>query len=159
MWFTRVSLQEPGFCHHGHAGHCGSGPIFSYQRLKVDQFPNIDFPTVVVVTTEYPGASPEIMSKVKSAKKIEEGRQCTVAGINALTSRSYEGSSVVIIEFNLDVDGRKAAEDVREKVALMRPNLRDEVKDPRISALRPCRARPSSTWPSSRKTARRARKS
>ena len=55
-----------------------------------------------------------------------------MAGIGTLFSRSYEGTSVVIIEFNLDVDGRKAADDVREKVALIRPNLRDEVKEPRI---------------------------
>jgi hydrophobic/amphiphilic exporter-1 (mainly G- bacteria), HAE1 family len=37
---------------------------------------------------------------------------------------------VVIIEFQLHIDGRKAAEDVREKVAAMRPRLRDEVKEP-----------------------------
>ena len=48
-------------------------------------------------------------------KKIEEAVN-TVAGINSLYSRSYEGTSVVIVEFNLDVDGRKAADDVREKV-------------------------------------------
>jgi hydrophobic/amphiphilic exporter-1 (mainly G- bacteria), HAE1 family len=63
--------------------------------------------------------------------KIEEAVN-TVAGINQLYSRSYEGSSVVIIEFNLDVDGRRAADDVREKLALMRPLLRDEVKDSRV---------------------------
>ena len=43
----------------------------------------------------------------------------------------------MIVEFNLDVDGRKAAEDVREKVALIRPLLRDEVKEPRISRFDP----------------------
>lgn len=44
-------------------------------------------------------------------------------------SRSYESSSVVIIEFQLHIDGRKAAEDMmREKVATVRPNLRTEVK-------------------------------
>ncbi len=100
----------------------------------VDQFPNIDFPTVVVVM-DYPGASPEIVES-EVTKKVEEAVN-TVAGINALNSRSYEGTSVVIIEFNLDVDGRKAAEDVREKVALIRPLLRDEVKEPRVSRFDP----------------------
>jgi HAE1 family hydrophobic/amphiphilic exporter-1 len=60
-----------------------------------------------------------------------------VAGISALYSRSYEGSSVTIIEFNLDIDGRQAAEDVREKVALIKPLLREEVKDARISRFDP----------------------
>ena len=103
--------------------------LFSFQRLKVDQFPNIDFP-VVVVLTEYPGASPEIVESEVS-KKIEEGVN-SIAGINALTSRSYENQSVVIIEFQLNMDGRKAAEDVREKVAGIRATLRDEVKEPRV---------------------------
>ncbi|MFS9605768.1 efflux RND transporter permease subunit, partial [Klebsiella pneumoniae] len=62
---------------------------------------------------------------------IEEGVN-SIAGINALTSRSYESTSVVIIEFQLHVDGRRAAEDVREKVASVRPTLRDEVKEPRV---------------------------
>lgn len=35
--------------------------LFSLQRLKVDQFPDIDFP-VVVVQTEYPGAAPEVVA-------------------------------------------------------------------------------------------------
>jgi HAE1 family hydrophobic/amphiphilic exporter-1 len=39
---------------------------------------------------------------------------------------------VVIIEFGLHIDGRKAADDVREKVASVRPNLRTEVKEPRV---------------------------
>ena len=128
MWFTRVSLQNPVFATMVMLAIVVLG-LFSYQRLQVDQFPNIDFP-VVVVTTEYPGASPEIVES-EVTKKIEEGVN-SIAGINALTSRSYEGQSVVIIEFQLHIDGRKAAEDVREKVAAIRPNLRDEVKEPRV---------------------------
>jgi HAE1 family hydrophobic/amphiphilic exporter-1 len=95
----------------------------------VDQFPNVDFP-VVVVSTTYPGASPEIVES-EVTKKIEEGVN-SIAGINALTSRSYENQSLVIIEFQLHIDGRKAAEDVREKVASIRPSLRDEVEEPRV---------------------------
>src|SRR5688500_184643 len=128
MWFTRVSLKNPVFATMVMLAIVVLG-LFSYQRLKVDQFPNIDFP-VVVVTAEYPGASPEIVES-EVTKKVEEGVN-SIAGINALTSRSYEGQSVVIIEFQLYVDGRKAADDVREKVAAVRPLFRDEVKDPRV---------------------------
>ncbi len=128
MWFTRVSLQNPVFATMVMLAIVVLG-LFSYQRLQVDQFPNIDFP-VVVVTTEYPGASPEIVES-EVTKKIEEGVN-SIAGINTLTSRSYEGMSVVIIEFQLHIDGRKAAEDVREKIASLRPLLRDEVKEPRV---------------------------
>jgi hydrophobic/amphiphilic exporter-1 (mainly G- bacteria), HAE1 family len=128
MWFTRVSLQNPVFATMMMVALMVLG-IFSFQRLKVDQFPSIDFPVVVVVT-DYPGAAPEIVESEVS-KKIEEAVN-SIAGINALTSRSYEGSSVVVIEFQLTVDGRKAADDVREKVSSVRPNLRTEVKEPRV---------------------------
>ncbi|MFN4362232.1 MAG: efflux RND transporter permease subunit [Hylemonella sp.] len=128
MWFTRVSLQNPVFATMVMLAFVVLG-LFSYQRLQVDQFPNVDFP-VVVVSTTYPGASPEIVES-EVTKKIEEGVN-SIAGINALTSRSYENQSLVIIEFQLHIDGRKAAEDVREKVASIRPNLRDEVEEPRV---------------------------
>jgi hydrophobic/amphiphilic exporter-1 (mainly G- bacteria), HAE1 family len=128
MWFTRISLKNPVLATMVMLAIVVLG-LFSLQRLKVDQFPNIDFP-VVVVTAEYPGASPEIVES-EVTKKIEEGVN-SIAGINALTSRSYENQSVVIIEFQLHIDGRKAAEDVREKVAAIRPNFRTEVKEPRV---------------------------
>ena len=133
MWFTRVSLKNPVFATMVMLALVVLG-LFSLQRLQVDQFPNVDFP-VVVVTADYPGASPQIVESEVS-QKIEEGVN-SIAGINALTSRSYEGQSVVIIEFGLHIDGRKAAEDVREKIALLRPLLRAEVKEPRVMRFDP----------------------
>ena len=128
MWFTQVSLKNPVFATMMMLAIVVLG-LFSYQRMQVDQFPNIDLP-VVVVTADYPGASPEIVES-EVTKKIEEGVN-SIAGVSALTSRSYEGQSVVIIEFQLYVNGRKAAEDVREKISAIRPNLRAEVKEPRV---------------------------
>ncbi|MBA3590914.1 efflux RND transporter permease subunit [Methylibium sp.] len=133
MWFTRLSIGNPVMATMVMLAFVVLG-LFSYQRLAVDQFPDIDFPTVVV-QIEYPGASPEIVES-EVTRKIEEAVN-TVAGINALHSRSYEGSAIVIVEFNLDIDGRQAAEDVREKVALIRPLLRDEVEEPRIARFDP----------------------
>ena len=151
MWFTKVSLKNPVFATMVMLAIVVLG-LFSYQRLKVDQFPNIDFP-VVVVTVDYPGASPEIVES-EVTKKIEESVN-TIAGINQLYSRSYEGASVVIVQFNLDMDGRRAADDVREKLALIKPTLRDEVKDSRVSRFDPAACR-SSRWPSPRPTTRSA---
>ena len=110
MWFTRVSIHNPVMAVMAMLLFVVLG-AFSYQRLSLDQFPNIDFPTVVVAM-DYPGASPEIV-EAEVTKKLEEAVN-TVAGISTLSSRSYEGTAVVIVEFNLDVDGRKAADDVRE---------------------------------------------
>ena len=133
MWFTRISIANPVMATMVMLAFVVLG-LFSYQRLSIDQFPDIDIPTVVV-QMDYPGASPEIVES-EVTKKIEEAVN-TVAGIDSIFSRSYEGSSVVIIQFKLDVDGRKAAEDVREKVTLVKPTLRDEVKDARISRFDP----------------------
>ena len=128
MWFTQVSLKNPVFATMVMLAIVVLG-FFSYQRMQVDQFPNIDLP-VVVITAEYPGASPEIVES-EVTKKIEESVN-SIAGVNTLSSRSFEGQSVVIIEFQLYVDGRRAAEDVREKMAAIRPLFRDEVKEPRV---------------------------
>ena len=133
MWFTRVSLRNPVFATMVMLAFVVLG-LFSLQRLQIDQFPNVDFP-VVVVSTEYPGAAPEIVES-EVTRKIEEGVN-GIAGINTLTSRSYENQSVVVIEFQLQVDGRKAAEDVREKIAALRASLRDEVEEPRVQRFDP----------------------
>ena len=128
MWFTKVSLNNPVFAAMVMLAFVVLG-LFSLQRLQVDQFPNVDFP-VVVITTEYPGAAPTIVES-EVTKKVEEAVN-SVAGINALYSRSYENLSVVIVEFQLHIEGRKAAEDVREKIGQVRPLLREEVKEPRV---------------------------
>jgi len=128
MWFTQVSLRNPVFATMVMLAFVVLG-AFSLQRLQVEQFPNVDLP-VVVVTTEYPGAAPAIVES-EVTKRIEEAVN-SIAGINALYSRSYESLSVVIIEFQLHIDGRKAADDVREKIGQVRPLLRDEVKEPRV---------------------------
>ena len=114
MWFTRISINNPWLATMVMLAFVVLG-LFSYQRLQVDQFPDIDFP-VVVVQTDYPGASPEI---VESRGHAEDrgSRQHASPASTRLPRARYEGTSVVIVEFQLTVDRRKAAEDVREKVA------------------------------------------
>jgi HAE1 family hydrophobic/amphiphilic exporter-1 len=133
MWFTRLSISNPVMATMLMLAFVVLG-VISYQRLSIDQFPSVDFPTVVIAT-EYPGASPEVV-ETEVTRKVEETVN-TVAGISSIYSRSYEGTSVVIVEFNLNMDGRRAAEDVREKLALLKPLLRDEVQEPRVSRFDP----------------------
>ncbi len=133
MWFTRVSINNPVLATMMMMAFVVFG-IFAVQRLKVDQFPNVEFPTVVV-QIDYPSAAPEIV-ETEVTRKVEEAIN-TIAGINQLSSRSYEGTSVVIAQFNLDLDGRKAADDVREKLSLVKSTFRDEVKEPRVSRFDP----------------------
>ena len=133
MWFTRVSIANPVMAVMVMLAFVVLGG-FALQKLKVDQFPNIDFPTVVV-SVAYPGASAEVVEN-EITIKVEEAVN-TIAGISQLYSRSYEGTAVVIVQFNLDMDGRKAADDVREKVAQIRAALPDDVDEPKISRFDP----------------------
>ncbi len=133
MWFTRVSISNPVFATMMMAALLVLG-AFSYSRLPVEQFPDVSFP-VVVVQTEYPGASPENVEE-EVTRRVEESVN-TISGIKTLSSRSYESLSVVIIEFDLSIDPKLAAQDVREKIALIRSTLRDEIKEPRVSRFNP----------------------
>ncbi|HUN70517.1 MAG TPA: efflux RND transporter permease subunit [Burkholderiales bacterium] len=133
MWFTRVSISNPVFATMMMAALLVLG-AFSYSRLPVEQFPDVTFP-VVVVQTEYPGASPENVEE-EVTRRLEESVN-TISGIKTLSSRSYEGLSVVIIEFDLSIDAKIAAQDVREKIALIRSTFRDEIKEPRVSRFNP----------------------
>ncbi len=133
MWFTRISIGNPVLATMMMVAFVVLG-LFSYKRLAVDQFPDVAFP-VVVVQTEYPGASPEIIES-DVTRKIEE-QVNTISGVSKLSSRSYEGLSVVIIEFDLITDPARAAQDVREKVALVKAAFKREVKEPTISRFNP----------------------
>ena len=133
MWLTRVSVGHPVFATMMMMAFVVLG-LFSYKRLAVDQFPDIQLP-VVVVSTEYPGAAPEVV-EVDVTRKIEE-QVNTISGVNELSSRSYEGSSVVIIRFDLSTDPAQAAQDVREKIALVRPSFRPEVKESLVTRVNP----------------------
>jgi len=128
MWFTRISIANPVLATMMMAAFVVLG-LFSLQRLAVDQFPDVTFP-IVVVQTDYPGASPETVES-DVTRKVEEAVN-TISGINSLISRSYEGSSVVIIEFVLTVDPARAAQDVREKIAMVKAAFRREVEEPRV---------------------------
>ncbi|MEN9317211.1 MAG: hypothetical protein RIS35_3604, partial [Pseudomonadota bacterium] len=133
MWFTRVSISQPVLATMVMLAFVVLG-LFSYNRLAVEQFPDVAFP-VVVVSTEYPGASPEVVES-DITRKIEE-QVNTISGVNELSSRSYEGNSVVIVRFDLTVDPARAAQDVREKIALVRPLFKKDVKESLVTRFNP----------------------
>ncbi|MGH7790602.1 MAG: efflux RND transporter permease subunit, partial [Candidatus Binatia bacterium] len=93
---------------------------FSYRRMAVDLFPNIDF-AIVTVTTTLSGASVEEMES-SVTKPIEEAIN-TIEGIDEMTSTTSEGVSNVIIFFNLARDGNAGAQDVRDKVSTVLASL------------------------------------
>ncbi len=133
MWFTRVSLNNPVFAAMMMFALLVLG-AFSYKRLSVEEFPDVKFPIVVVVTG-YPGASSEVV-ETDISRKVEEGLSA-INGVKNLYSYSYQGRSVVVTEFELSVDPEAAVQDVREKVAGIKTGFRKEINEPVISRFNP----------------------
>ena len=106
----------------------------SLRSLPVDLFPNVTFP-IVTVTTTYPGAGPEEVETLVS--KIYEEELSNVPGLKKLSSRNLEAVSIIIAEFNLDVDIKYAEQQVRDKVAAARKKLPEDIDEPVIRKIDP----------------------
>ncbi|MGZ5443189.1 MAG: efflux RND transporter permease subunit [Thermoanaerobaculia bacterium] len=107
---------------------------FSYFKLGVDRFPNVEFP-FIIVTTVLPGAAPEEI-ETEITDKIEESVN-TISGIDELTSFSSENVSVVMIAFNLEKDRDVAAQEVRDKVATILADLPSDAENPIVQTFDP----------------------
>ncbi len=108
--------------------------VFAFTRLGVDRYPKIDLPTILITTVE-PGAAPEQI-ETEVTDKIEEGVN-TISGIDELRSSSSEGVSQVIITFLLDKDIDVAAQEVRDKVNGVLPQLPKTIQQPRVDRMDP----------------------
>jgi HAE1 family hydrophobic/amphiphilic exporter-1 len=108
--------------------------VFSYYRLNVERWPNIDIP-FVTITTRVLGASPEEV-ETDVTDKIEAAVN-TISGIDMLSSTSAEGFSIVFIQFLLEKDIDVAVQEVRDKVNITLPDLPAEIDPPVIEKLDP----------------------
>jgi HAE1 family hydrophobic/amphiphilic exporter-1 len=107
---------------------------FSYLKLGVDRFPNVEFP-FVIVTTVLPGAAPEEI-ETELTDKIEEAVN-TISGINELTSFSSENVSVVMISFDLEKDRDVATQEVRDKISTIASQLPSDAEPPIVQNFDP----------------------
>ncbi len=99
---------------------------FAYRDLGVELFPEIDFP-IITITATYPGASPETM-ETEVVKEIEDAVN-PVSGVKHISSTAREGLAFVVVEFELEVDENIAAQDVRDKIAGVQPQLPNGIED------------------------------
>ena len=133
MWFTRISVKYPVFTIMMMFCLMVLG-LASWQRMGVEEFPDVDFPFVVIYTS-YPGASPESVES-EITKKMEDQIN-TISGLKQVISQSSEGLSTIITEFDLDVPSAVAAQDVRDKIAPVTAEFRDEIQDPVVERYDP----------------------
>jgi len=128
MWITRTSINQPVFATMVMAALCVLG-IFSYKNLRVERMPDINFPAIFI-QVQYPGASPEAVEN-DVTKPVEEVVN-TVNGVRLIRSNSWEGRSETYLELRLDANVERAVQDVRDKIAQIRPGFPREVKDPLV---------------------------
>ena len=133
MWLADTSVKRPVFATMAIMALVVLGAV-SYPEIGVDLFPRVDFP-IVTITTHLNGASPEVID-VDITDKIE-GAVNTINGVKTITSSSTEGDSRVTVEFILERDIDLAVQDVREKVALIRNKLPQDIDEPRIAKVDP----------------------
>ena len=108
--------------------------IFSYNRLVIERFPRVEFPTVVI-STILPGAGPQEI-ETEITDKIEEAVN-TISGIEELRSTSSEGVSLVFITFELERELDSAAQDVRDKLNMALPLLPKNIEQPTVQKFDP----------------------
>ncbi len=106
--------------------------IFSYRRLSVEMYPNVEIPVVSIVT-KFPGASPESVER-ELTKKIEEAVN-PIAGVKRVVSYSREGVSTVMVEFRLEEKINEVAQETRAKINAVRGGLPQGIEDPIIQKL------------------------
>ncbi|MDR1514962.1 MAG: efflux RND transporter permease subunit [Synergistaceae bacterium] len=108
--------------------------VYSYVNMGVERMPNIEFP-VVVVRTVMEGASPAIMDN--DVTDVLEARINTIEGIKNIYSSSYEGTSFIVAEFELERNVDFAAADVRGKVSMAAGQLPDDAEEPQVDKFDP----------------------
>ena len=141
MWITKVSINNPVFATMVMVAIMVLG-LFAYNRLGVERMPNVEIP-VAFIAINYPGASAEAV-ETDVTKPVEDIVN-TVGGIKKIRSTSVEGRSGTSIEFELNTNMDKAVQEIRDKIAQIRPGFPKEVKDPFISRVEGDNAEPIAT--------------
>lgn len=106
------------------------GGIYGFMKMKVQQFPDIDLPAVVVTVT-LPGAAPSQLEN-DIAKKVEN-KLTSIEGVKHIRTTLQTGAATMVTEFVLEKDIQEAVDDVRSAVGEVRGDLPAAANDPIIT--------------------------
>ena len=104
--------------------------MLSFKAMKVQNFPDIDLPTVSV-SASLPGAAPAQL-ETEVARKLENSI-ATVQGLKHIYTKVQDGGVTITAEFRLEKPVQEAVDDVRSAVARVRSDLPGDVRDPIVS--------------------------
>src|SRR5437899_2520070 len=103
----------------------------AYKQLPVSALPQVDYPTIQVITF-YPGAGPDVMASSVTAPLERQFGQ--VPGLNQMTSTSSDGSSVITLQFSLDLNIDVAEQEVQAAINAASTFLPSDLPNPPIYA-------------------------
>jgi multidrug efflux pump subunit AcrB len=106
--------------------------LLSFQAMKVQNFPDLDLPTVTV-SISLPGAAPAQLEN-EVARKVENSI-ATVQGLKHIYTKVQDGGVTLTAEFRLEKPVQEAVDDVRSAVSRVRGELPADVRDPIINKL------------------------
>ncbi len=106
--------------------------VLSFKAMKVQQFPDMDLPTISVVAS-LPGAAPAQMES-EVARKLENSI-ATLAGLKHIYTKVQDGGVTITAEFRLEKPGQEALDDVRSAVSLVRGDLPADLREPQINKM------------------------
>jgi multidrug efflux pump len=101
----------------------------AYKELPVSALPQVDYPTIQVLTF-YPGAGPDVMASSVTAPLERQFGQ--VPGLNQMTSTSSDGSSVITLQFSLDLNIDVAEQEVQAAINAASTFLPSDLPNPPI---------------------------
>ena len=106
--------------------------LYGFQQMKVQQFPDIDLPTVVV-SASLPGAAPAQL-ETEVARRIENS-VAQLQGVKNIYTKVQDGVASITVEFRIEKPTQEALDDVRDAVARVRGDLPADLRDPVISKM------------------------
>ena len=106
--------------------------LMSFRAMKIQQFPDIDLPNVIV-SASLPGAAPAQM-ETEVARKIENSL-ASIQGLKHLYTKVQDGTATVTAEFRLEKPTQEAMDDVRDAVQRIRSDLPADLRDPVITKM------------------------
>ena len=108
--------------------------VVAYLKMTPDLLPNMDFPYVVIVTTD-PGASPETV-EAEITKPMEQA-MATLNEIKHISSTSQNSMSMVVMEFEQGVNIDSTGVDIQQKIAILQGGWDDTVGTPYVLKINP----------------------
>jgi multidrug efflux pump len=101
----------------------------AYTQLPISALPEVDYPTIQIITF-YPGASPDVMASAVTAPLERQFGE--VPGLTQMTSTSSDGSSVIVLQFDLSLNIDVAEQEVQESINAAQTYLPPDLPTPPI---------------------------